>query len=125
MSIAFEDRGRGYRASSEAPLDGVRAALAALPEPKLHALRGVALEPTAIAPGLMVWIEHATAWEIDRRSGRRYELHEPLLAIDSTQISACILALAALSRQFSRHHPEVETLFGAIVRSLDLPHSLH
>jgi hypothetical protein len=125
MTIAFQERGRRNRASSEAPLDAVRAALAALPEPKLHALRGVALEPTDIAPALMVWIEHATAWEVDRRSGRRYELHAPLLAIDSTQISACILALAALSQRFSRDHPEVATFFGAIVKSLDLPHTLH
>ncbi len=128
MSTLFEDPRHlhGCRAvRSETPLDRVRAALAALTEPKLHALQCVALEPTDIAPGLMVWIEHATAWEIDRRAGRPYVLHEPLLAVDSTRISPCILALAALSRRFSSDHPEIDTFFCAIMESLNVRHVMH
>ncbi|MEP7206933.1 MAG: hypothetical protein ABI920_08340 [Casimicrobiaceae bacterium] len=93
--------------------------------PQLRALRAVALEPTAVAPGLMLWLEHAIAWELDRRASRTYDLHGPIDAIDSNALSSSILALAALSLRFGRGHPDVERLFSAVSASLDLGHVLH
>ena len=104
---------------------GIRAALAALSEPSLYALRCVALDPTPVAPGLMLWIEHATAWELDRRARRRYALHEPLDAIHAEQVFPGILALAALSRRFGTAHPEVDAFFRAVGASLAASRVMH
>jgi hypothetical protein len=108
--------------ASSRTIDG---ALADLPAPSLHALRCVAAEPSAIAPVLMVWIEHAAAWEIDRRAGRRYPLHQPGDAIDAAQVSPTLLALAALSRRFGAEHPQVDNFFRAISASLDTDRVVH
>lgn len=128
MSTLYEDQPRN-RDNRTLRLDrcvrSLRAALAALSEPCLHALRCVAAEPTEIAPALMVWIEHATAWEIDRRAGRRYALHDPLDAIDPAQASSAMLALAALSRCFGEQHPAVDTFFRAISASLNTVPVMH
>ena len=110
---------------SEPHLDRVRNALAALPDRTLHALRAMALKTTDIAPGLMLWIEHAVGWEIDRRVGRVYVLHEPLDAIDFMQISPSILTLAALSSRFGGEHPEVNAFFSATMGRLNLQPAVH
>ncbi|MEO5699533.1 MAG: hypothetical protein ABIS17_16730 [Casimicrobiaceae bacterium] len=128
MSTVAENRSGLYdsrRSTGDTPLDGVRRALAALTAPKLHALRAVALEPTAVAPRLMLWLEHAIAWELDRRVGCGYDLHGPVEAIDPNAVSSSMLALAALSRRFSCEHPEVQRLFSAVSASLDLGYVLH
>ena len=116
----------GSRANwNDMRLDRVRDVLAALPIDKVHALRNVALEPTDIASSLMLWIEHATGWEIDRRAERAYLLHDPLDAIDCMQLSTSILALAALSSRFGPEHPEVAAFFSATIACLDLQPVMH
>ncbi len=110
---------------SEPLLGELRRALAGLSTPKLQALRSLAFEPSPLVPALMLWIEHATAWELDRRAGRAYALHAPAEAIDTREFSPCLLALAALSRRFGPEHPDVERLFGAISQSLDLRPVVH
>ena len=116
----------GSRTSwNDTRLDRVRDALSALSMSNVHALRAVALEPTDIAPGLMLWIEHATGWEIDRRAQRAYVLHDPLDAIDFMQISPSILALAALSLRFGHEHQPVAAFFSATIECLNLQPVMH
>src|SRR5438309_3250604 len=87
-------------AEANGRLERVRRTLAELPEGSLHALRAMALEPTEIAPELMLWVEHAIGWEIDRRVQLDYRLHAPLDAIDSDHVTSSILMLAALPSRF-------------------------
>jgi hypothetical protein len=108
-----------------ARLDDVRTALAALPDAGLHSLRAMALQTSDIAQCLMLWIEHAAAWEIDRRAQHTYALHEPLEAIHSGDVTASILMLATLSSRFGPEHRDVRAFFRATMQCLNMHPILH
>jgi hypothetical protein len=113
------------RPELRAPLGTVQRSLGVLSDPSLRALRGVAAEPTEIAAGLMVWIGHAAAWELDRRAGRDYPLHDPREAIDEPEVAGTLLALAALSRRFGGVYPQVDGFFRAVSGSLSASLVIH
>lgn len=127
MSTVIQDRApAGTARPRDVPAaDPVRTALAALAPIRLHALRAVAAAPTTIAPELMLWLEHATAWESDRRAGLHYALHAPSDLVGAAHLSASILALAALSRRFGGEDPQAALLFAAIGAALFRGVALH
>jgi hypothetical protein len=112
-------------AGRHARLQRVRSALATLPERNLQALRAMSLEPTEIAPGLMLWIEHATGWEIDRRARLDYALHAPLDVVGTPHVTASILMLAALSSRFIREHAATREFLRATMECLNPPRALN
>jgi len=56
--------------------------MAAVTDVELHALIIASNEAPPIAYGLLVWIEGACDWELNRRAGHDYELLRPEAAID-------------------------------------------
>lgn len=126
MNMPFERPSQPEtRREPRAAVREVQRTLAALSDAGVHALRGVAAEPNELAPALMVWIGHAAAWEIDRRAGRRYPLHDPLDAVEDAQVASTLLALAALSRRFGATYPQVDGFFRAISGSLSASLVIH
>jgi len=85
----------------------------------------MALQTSDIAQCLMLWIEHAVAWEIDRRAQHTYALHEPLDAIHSADVTTSILMLAALSSRFGPEHHHVRAFFRATMQCLNMHPVLH
>ena len=76
------------------------AALAVMPDHELHALRAAIDGEPVIAPGLLAWLEAATAWEISRRAGSHHELHGLRAAIDDGEVECSFVALAILHASF-------------------------
>lgn len=81
-------------------LADIIAALAAIPDRELQALRGAIAGVPALVPGLFAWLESATDWEVNRRGGFHYELLGPHSAIDDTECASSLVALTVLSAQF-------------------------
>ena len=61
------------------------AALAELSDAEIHALIAATNGVPPIAYGLLVWIEGACDWELNRRAGHDYELLPPEAAIDPSE----------------------------------------
>ena len=76
------------------------AALAAIPDRELQALRAAIQGSPNIVPGLSAWLEGATDWEINRRAGFDYELLGPIRAIGDEEVDRSLLTLAVLAAQF-------------------------
>jgi hypothetical protein len=80
----------------------IRAALAAIPEQDLYTLRATVEVAPNVVPGLLAYLDHAVAWEIDRRAGQSYALQPPMAAIPDDEVAASIDALAILAIFFRR-----------------------
>jgi hypothetical protein len=79
---------------------GLTAALAAIPDHQLHFLRATIDQEPVIVPGLSAWLEAATAWEISRRAGARFDLPDPCAAIAGGEVECSLVALAILGARF-------------------------
>ena len=101
-------------------LTRVRDALEELTYIELRALKTAASEAPPVAYGLLVWIEGACDWEIDRRRGRDYDLRPPEAAIDPSEDDVSIQALYAMRDSFasSDFAPAALRFFDAIAALL-------
>jgi hypothetical protein len=66
-------------------LGAIKAALADLSDAELRALIAASDGALPVAYGLLVWVEGACDWELNRRVGRSYELVPPEAAIDLSE----------------------------------------
>ena len=103
-----------------ANLSAVSEALAGLTDAELRALIIASNEAPPIAYGLLVWIEGACDWEINRRVGRDYELLPPAAAMDPSEEGVSIEATYAMRASFvgSDMEPAVLTFLDALVKLL-------
>jgi hypothetical protein len=104
----------------DANLQGIKAALAEISEPDLHALIAAAtkLERPLPAPGLMAWIETACDWELNGRLGLVYPLLPPEAVIPPEENAASINVAVMLRGMFSERSLAVRILFDALVMLL-------
>lgn len=98
-----------------ADLTPVKATLADLTDAELHALIAATNGVPPVAYGLLVWIEGACDWELNRRAGHDYELLPPEAAIDPSEDAVSIDAAIAMRASFARDSPAVLALFHALV----------
>lgn len=101
-------------------LMAIEEALAGLTDVELHALIVATNEAPRIAYGLLVWIERACDWELNRRAGHDYELLPPEAAIDPSEDAVSIQATYAMRASFASSDLAPATLkfFDALVRLL-------
>lgn len=101
-------------------LTTVSHALAGLTDIELQALTVASNEAPPIAYGLLVWIEGACDWEINRRVGRDYEFLPPEAAIDPSEDAVAIEATYAMRASFagSDMAPAVLKFFDALIALL-------
>ena len=99
-------------------LTTVSDALAELTDAELHALIAAANDVPPIAYGLLVWIEGACDWEINRRVGHDYELLPPEAAIDPSEDAVSIDAAIAMRATFAQDSTAVLALFDELVNLL-------
>lgn len=74
----------------------IAAALAAMSERELHALREQLDSETVVVQGLLSWLKRAIDWETGRRAGSCNELPGPRAAIGSESDVECSLVVLAL-----------------------------
>ena len=78
----------------------IAAALAAMPEQELHALRAKLDSDSVIVPGLLSWLETAIRWEMDRRAGACHDLPGPRGAVTGeSEVECSLVVLAFLQAQ--------------------------
>lgn len=82
-------------------LTSVKDALEALTDIELRALKTAASEAPPVANGLLVWLEGACEWEINRRLGRDYDLLPPQAATDPSEADASIDAVHSMRESFA------------------------
>ena len=82
-------------------LAAVQDALAGLTDAELHALIAASNDVPPVAYGLLVWIEGACDWELNRRAGHDYDLQPPAAAIDPSEDPVSIDAAYVLRDSFS------------------------
>ncbi len=99
-------------------LAAIQAALGALSDAELHALIAASNDTPPIAYGLLVWIEGACDWELNRRRGFDYTLQPPEAAIDPSEDGVSIGATYAMRAGFAQDSPAVRALFDALVELL-------
>ena len=87
------------------PLTDIVAALAAVPDDELLALRTACASVPALVPGLLAWLEAAVDWALNARGGFHYELFGPHAAIDEYEAGPSLVALAVLSAKFGAGTP--------------------
>ena len=83
-------------------LTPIKTALADLSDAELHALIAASNDAPPVAYGLLVWIEGACDWELNRRAGHDYELLPPEAAIDSSKDAVSIDAAITLRTTFAQ-----------------------
>jgi hypothetical protein len=64
---------------------------------------------------LLVWIEGACDWELNRRARHHYEWQPPEAAIPPEADAVSIDAAIALRDSFAKESPAVRALFDALV----------
>src|SRR5262245_40504198 len=101
-------------------LAGITDALAGLTDAELHALIIASNEAPRVAYGLLVWIERACDWKLNRRAGHNYELLPPNAAIDPSEDAVSIEATQAMRASFAAGDlaPAVLKFFDALVEVL-------
>jgi hypothetical protein len=82
---------------------------------ELHALIAASNGAPPIAYGLLVWIEGACDWELNRRAGHDYELLPQEAAIDPSEDAVSIDAAIALRGTFARASPAGFAFFDVLV----------
>ena len=102
----------------DANLNAIKAALAELSDVELHALIAATNGVSPVAYGLLVWIEGASDWELNRRAGHDYDLLPPEAAIDPSEDEVSINAALAMRAAFAPDSPAVLALFDALVAVL-------
>ena len=102
-STTCSDQPRAACDTLEMPTDLTRIeeALAGLTDIELHALIIATNEAPPVAYGLLVWIEGACDWELNRRAGHDYELLPPEAAIDPSEDAVSIEATYAMRASFA------------------------
>lgn len=100
-----------------AALTSIVSALAELTDRELYALLVASNGVPKAAYALLVWIERASGWELNRRAGRHYDLLPPEGAIDPSEEAANIDAAHSLRAMFaaSGSAPAVLRLFDVMV----------
>ena len=101
-------------------LTSVSVALAELTDIELRALIVATNKAPPIAYGLLVWIEGACDWELNRRAGQDYDLLPPEAAIDPSEDAVSIEATYAMRASFaaSGFAPAALNFFDALVELL-------
>ena len=99
----------------ETDLRSFKAALADLTDAELHALIPASNGARPVASGLLVWIEGACDWELNRRAGHEYELLPPEAAIDPSEDAVSIDAAIAMRTTFAQDSPAVLAFFDTLV----------
>jgi len=89
---------------------GFAVALAAIPDDELRSFRAGLYVEVAIAPDLMVWLEAAAGWEMDRRAGRHREMSDLCATNDEAEMECNLVALAILQASFTSAERIVELL---------------
>ncbi len=96
----------------------IYAALAELSDAELHALIAASNGAPPVTYGLLVWIEGACDWELNRRIGRDYDRLPPEVAIGSYEDAVSIDAAMAMRARFAQDSHAVLALFDALVELL-------
>lgn len=96
-------------------LTAIKATLADLTDVELHALIAATNGVPQVAYGLLVWIEGACDWELNRRAGHDYELLPPEAAIDPSEDAVSIDAAIAMRTTFAQDSTAVIALFEELV----------
>ncbi len=99
-------------------LGAIKTALAESSDTELHALIAATNDVPPIAYGLLVWIEGACDWELNRRAGHDYELLAPEAAIDPSEDEESINAAIAMRATFAHGSRAMLVLFDEIVKLL-------
>ena len=101
-------------------LTPVKDALEGLTDIELRALKTAASEAPPAAYGLLVWIEGACDWEMNRRFGRDYDLLPLEAASDPSEDVVSIDAATAMRACFesSDFAPAAVKFFDALLRLL-------
>ena len=99
-------------------LAAIKAALAELSEPELHALIDATKGAPQVAPGLLAWIEAACDWELNGRLGLDYPLQPPEAAFRPEEDANSIDAPIAMRATLAKHSAAVRALFDALVELL-------
>ena len=99
----------------DANLTAIKAALAEISETGLTALVAATNGVPPVAYGLLVWIEGACDWELNRRAGHDYELLPPEAAIDPSEDAVSIDAAMAMRTTFAQDSTAVIALFEELV----------
>src|SRR4051794_6320824 len=93
----------------------IRAALAAMTDAELNALRRVAVSaPAGLALGVLAFVASTCDWEIHRRSGQDSRLDGPHEMIHPDDLGISLTTLAALVVGFADCSPRVRGLLRAI-----------
>ena len=99
----------------------VVAALEALTDAELRALKKACNDARQIAPDLLVWLEVACDWEWNRRLGSYYKLLPPKATIHPTKDEMSIAAVQAMRATFaaSGSAPDVLRVFDSLLALVD------
>jgi len=121
---------RSVRIAGVNEMDDVRNALAAIPTDDLRRLCLVTQQAPNVVPGLLAWLEHATDWELSRRSGCDVPLRPASAALDESEADGALIALGVLADVFRDNETdEISAFFTAALAALHAdmpaPHSLH
>jgi hypothetical protein len=111
------DHCRESQRMSMAALKSIVGALAELTDAELYALLAASKGVPKASNALLVWIEGACDWELNRRAGRHYDLLLPVGAIRPSEDAANIDAAHSLRAMFaaSGSAPAVLRLFDVVV----------
>jgi hypothetical protein len=93
-------------------------ALGDLTDAELHALIAASNGAPPVAYGLLVWIEGACDWELNRRASHDYELLPPEAAIDPSEDAVSIEATYAMRASFAQESSAARAFFDALVALL-------
>jgi len=109
------------QAKDAAGLARVVAALEALTDAELHALRKSSNGARQIAPDLLLWLEGACDWDWNRRLGSYHKLLPPTPSIDPSKDEIGITAAHAMrvTLAASGSAPEVLQVFDALLSLLN------
>lgn len=102
-------------AKRQTHLAAIKAALAELSEPELHALIDATKGAPQVAPRLLAWIKAACDWELNGRLGLDYPLQPPEAAIPPEENAISIDARIAMRATFAKDSRAVRELFDALV----------
>ena len=102
-------------AAMDTNLTAIKSALADISNTELTALIAATNGVPQIAYGLLVWIEGACDWELNRRRDFDYPLQPPEAAIDPSEDAVSISAAIVLRDQFAQDSSAVRAFFDALV----------
>lgn len=110
LVVDYARRREAQNGALDADLTAINAALAELSDAELHALIAVTNGVPPVAYGLLVWIEGASAWELNRRAGHDYDLLPQGAAIVPPEDAVSIDAVLAMRATFAQDSSAVPVL---------------